>query len=204
MLDALVAVTVLRAGDRYLWQRKTPGYPLPRYVGHLCPLGGGWTKADDASPRHTAWRELCEEMLPAGAVPPIDRLRFVGWFDVRLSPEATGTRDYHTWNFVFTADLPAAVPVERVQLAEGEAAVTGERPTDEAFCWGHDHVLWAWLGEHGPHAGRPPAGGITCRRVSEEEPRRYADLDLSALRVNPLRSGDVADDRPFQTPPSTG
>ena len=38
--------------DRYVWQRKTPGYPVPSQVGGLCLFGGN-KEADDATARNT-------------------------------------------------------------------------------------------------------------------------------------------------------
>ena len=48
---------------RYIWQRKTPGYPYPTMVGSICLFGGN-KEDSDATARDTLVRELREE-LPA-------------------------------------------------------------------------------------------------------------------------------------------
>jgi hypothetical protein len=204
MIDAVVALTLIRSGTRYIFQRKTAGYPLTTYIGQLCLIGGGWTRADDQSPRETAWRELTEEVQPEEALPAtMAALRFVGWFDLQLSAAATGARAYHIWDFVYELDLPAGCSAADVRLTEGESMVVDTTaPIQEAFCWGHDHLLRWYAADRAQLAsGFPLADGVECRLVSVVEPVAYRNLDLSELRVNPLQTGDLDDRQPIQQVP---
>lgn len=188
-MDVISAALVLRRGERYLFQRKDDGYPVEAFRGDLCLVGGSWTERADQCALDTALRELAEEVTPCPSGTPTS----LGGFELRVPQLRTGTRDYHILNFIFLLELGGA----DYELLEGDRAW---RSWNDAlagpWCWGYDHILAAiaaplgetWVGALDP--------AVTCDRWSG--PQRYDELDLSGLRFNPHRDGDIDDAAPLR------
>jgi len=136
------AVAILKCSDdgRFVWQRKTPGYPVISQVGGLCFFGGN-KESDDATARTTLARELSEELGPDVVATLTPFARFVVGADADLmSPKDA----YCFTCCVFQATLPTAP----AHTEEGAIEVlTLEQLQGERFCWGYDVVFNAWTTE---------------------------------------------------------
>ncbi len=191
-MDVISAAVLLRHGDRYLFQRKDQGYPVEAFRGHLCFVGGSWTETGDRTPRDTALRELHEEVAPAPTSP---QLAFLGAFTLWVPECRTRTRDYQILNFIYALDLDA----DGHELLEGDAAWRAlPAARRERWCWGYDHVLGHCAEHLGVAWGVTPDPAVRCEPTQVSGDTAYADMDLSALRLNPLRDGDLDEAAPLR------
>lgn len=191
MHDVYGTSIIVRGSDGFLFQRKTAGYFMERFVGQLCLIGGGWTEASDLSPRDTAWRELVEELRPLSLIEGLDAtsLRFIQGFDVSLPERVTGSQAVRMINFLFdlTLDRPLG---DQAFLTEGEAAFAPDSASVTGpFCWGYDHILAFYAQHRGVgFSALEVASEVRCEPLMSEEPDGYAALDLSGLRLNPFEA----------------
>lgn len=135
------AVAILACGEgEFLWQRKTPGYPVPSQVGGLCLFGGN-KESDDAKARATLERELLEELGPDVVATLTPFTRFV----IDASAEVMAPKPAYCFTVcVFYASLPQAPK----RTEEGVLEVhTPASLSAEKFCWGYHHVFNAWTTE---------------------------------------------------------
>lgn len=187
-LDIVSAAIVLSCGDHFLVQRKDSTYPVERFRGRLCLVGGSWTTAADRNPRDTALRELDEEVNPRVTRRDI---RFLGAFDIRVPAASNGLRDTWILNFIYALEIDS----DGHNLLEGEAAwfTWDALRTASTWCWGYDHVMAQCAPQLGRLWGAVGEVGVTCARrdLSDVD---YTDMELDDLRLNPLRTGDVDED----------
>lgn len=164
--------------DRYVWQRKTPGYPVPSQVGGLCLFGGN-KEADDATARNTLERELCEELGPevAATLTPFSR------FIIEASSHVMAPKPAYCFTCcVFYATLEQAPK----RTEEGVLEVHSfESLSAERFCWGYQHVFNLWSTEIQGDAARggekAKAGLATDAPLPAcELSRIVADADVGA------------------------
>mmetsp|Transcript_2969 Transcript_2969/g.9918 ORF Transcript_2969/g.9918 Transcript_2969/m.9918 type:complete len:199 (-) Transcript_2969:47-643(-) len=155
------AVAILKCADsgRFVWQRKTPGYPVPSQVGGLCLFGGNREDAD-ASARATLERELAEELGPEVAETLTPFARFI----VVASPEIMAPRPAYSFTCcVFAAMLPAAPAATAEGVLEAHSL---DELGDERFCWAYDAVFNTWLtevdGAEGGAGVKGPAEWLRC------------------------------------------
>lgn len=137
------AIAILQTADdrRFIWQRKTLGYPVPSQVGGLCCFGGN-AESGDVSARATLARELSEELGledVAGILTPFSR------FTISACAEVMAPKPAYTFICcVFHATLPS-LPATTY---EGEIeSLSADQLRGERFCWGYGHVLNAWASE---------------------------------------------------------
>ena len=138
-------------------------------------------------------RELEEEVTP---LPDAAELSFLGAFEIWVPSARTGYRDVHIVNFIYAR----ALSHQRHTLLEGDAwwsdwdALSTE---PLPWCWGYDHIL----ADCAPRLGRtwsaPVDPAVTCVRKSDPE-RAYSEMQLDSLRLNPLVTGDLAEDAPLR------
>lgn len=133
------AVVILKCADdgSYVWQRKTPGYPVPSQVGGLCLFGGNKEDTDLAA-RATLERELREELGPEAAATLTPFSRFI----IDASAEVMSPKPAYCFTCcVFVATLPTAPS----RTAEGILEVHSiDSLQSERFCWGYHEVFNAW------------------------------------------------------------
>ena len=169
------AVAILACGDgEFLWQRKTPGYPVPSQVGGLCLFGDN-KEADDAKARETLERELLEELGPDAVATLTPFARFV----IDASADVMAPKPAYCFTVcVFYASLPRAPNKTEEGLLEVHSTAS---LSAEKFCWGYHHVFNAWATEADRNMSHAKAGSATLAPLLACTVSRIAaDADVGA------------------------
>jgi len=170
MIDYLGAMVIVRAGQSFLFQRKTAGYPVETYVGRLALIGGGAHLAVDANPRATLRRELDEELTdPRLARAIFEASEYVGAALLEIEGLEPG-RKIASKSFLYVAELPPDA-LAKAELREGAAVVVSDLARCPApMCWGHDHVFAQIVGR-APLDTLDPH--VEMQWLADPEPRAY-------------------------------
>jgi len=166
-LDNHASVVIMRSRNgAYLFQLKTPGYPVKPFVGTLCIIGGN--AVDEKTPLETLERELYDEFDDKGIAREVfesaRESKPVGDFLLTCSTKALARpRPYLFVGSVFYATLDKEVDKSShgIKLREGgtvavavdtkdfETGLKDEDGKGRQFCWGYDSVMSLHLRESG-------------------------------------------------------
>ena len=149
--DAAVAILSCADGsERWAWQRKTVGYPVPSCVGKLCLFGGNREPSDDSA-RGTLIRELREELPAAWIDEAVSSLAPVARFVISSSDAVMAPRPAYVFTCcVFHAFLPSCATQED-HVSEGSLELLSlDDLHRSAFCWGCAHLKPHASDAHGP------------------------------------------------------
>lgn len=139
------AAVVLLSSENghYVWQRKTPGYPVPGMVGSLCLFGGN-KEAEDESARATLLRELREELPKewyeeiAASLVPFARYVVFASKDI-MSPKPMS---YAFVACAFRATLAETTIKAGGEVLEGKFELLDmDTLAKEHYCWGYDVIF---------------------------------------------------------------